>query len=451
MISPLPGSYRDRHSRVSVGNDSVVREFDPVGAEWFLAAVDSGLIGELTRDGLLVAYETVSVDPFGIRSPRLPFVTYPYEWTGEMLRDAGLLTLEIARRAWDAGFHLRDASAFNVVFSGGRPVMVDLGSFRPGHTAFFLAYGQFCDHFLNPLALASATKVSQRSAWSSLEGLSAVDARRLVRSRLLRPGLTRNIWARAALEMRSAGMEAKDQHALREGFGLSPAAIRRMFDKLTDVLVRLDIGSLGAWEAYERSHSYTETELALKAEFVRGAAVKHAGSRAVDVGANVGRFSEILAQSFASVVAVESDEATVEILYQRQKRAEISPRVVPMVVDIADPTPGRGFAGRERQSALDRLAGADLIVWLAVFHHLVVSRNIPLPMLFDFAAEMSPNHVIEHVSPDDEMSKLLLTSRNEDSWPFDRETFEAKASTRFLIVASQEISPTRTLYELVRK
>lgn len=451
MTAPAAGSYRDRHSGITFEADRVRRRFDAEGAEWFRSALESGLIDELTSAGLIIEHLVIAEDPFVVESPVIPAVTFPYEWTASMLRDAGLLTLEIARRAWDAGFHLRDASAFNVVFRNGKPTMVDLGSFRPGHTPYFLAYGQFCDHFLNPLVLAATTGVSVRAGWHSLEGLPAPTVRSLVRSRLLRPGLLRHVWARAALERRAETMKSGDRKALRTEFGLPPDAIRKSFDQLSEILQRLDLTGSGVWDEYEHTHSYGGDEARAKADFVRNVAERHSGRMAVDVGANTGTFSDVLAPSFDVVVAVEPDEATVELLYRRINEGELPSNIVPMVMDIVDPSPGRGFSNEERPSALDRLQGAELMIWLAVFHHLVISRNVPLSMLFALAADLAEFHVVEHVAPEDTMVQLLLSSRDEIPWPLDQEAFEAAADERFEVVESRRVSETRTLYELRRR
>ena len=175
-----PESYRDPMSRIEFSPDSVTRYFSAEAATWFQRVESTGLLSDLVGDGLLQPYETSMLGDGSmvVTSPRIPFVTYPSEWTTGMLKDAALLTLDVVVRSWDRGVHVRDASAFNVVFDGCRPVFVDHGSFRPGHTSFWLAYGQFCDHFLNPLAFNALTGAAQRIVWnSSLEGLSAQDLR----------------------------------------------------------------------------------------------------------------------------------------------------------------------------------------------------------------------------------------------------------------------------------
>ena len=427
----------------------MVRTFDEEGAEWFLAAHSSGLLADLSSDGLVVGYAIRSTDPLTIESPLLPMVTFPYEWTPTMLKDAAAVTLEIAIRAWDAEFHLRDASAFNIVFHDGRPIMVDLGSFRPGHTPFFLAYGQFCDHFLNPLAVAQTLGVSPRSLWSSLEGLGADDAKRLMRKKALRPRYLRHIWARARLEAGSESLGESQRRDVRAQYGLPPDAIRKAMDSLRTVVASVDPAAGGVWGSYEQVCSYEGTETDIKGDFVARAASRASGRLALDIGANAGHYSQILSPHFETVVAIEPDEAAADTLYRRLKDGALSGNIVPMVIDIVDPPGGRGFGNRERQPALERIERADLVTWLAVIHHLVLGRNVPLELIFELAERLSDHHVFEHVDPKDEMSKLLLSSKDEPPWALDRTSFESALERNFTVVDTVDVTPTRRLYEAV--
>jgi len=449
LTEPSARSFRDRHSGVRFEGDRVVRSFDREGADWFLAAHDAGLLRDLLHEGLIVDYTIVSEEPLTIHAPRLPLATYPYEWTPTMIKDAATSTLDVALRAWDAGFHLRDASAFNMVFHEGRPVLVDLGSFRPGHTSFFLAYGQFCDHFLNPLAVAETVGISPRSVWASLEGLSADQARRMMGAKALRPRYVRHIWARARLERSSESLDAAERRGVRTGLGLPPEAIRKAIDKLRATVEAIGVSAEGTWGSYEQACSYEQEQTDIKGDFVRRVASKHPGAVALDIGANAGHYSGILAPHFRTVVAIEPDEEAADALYERVKTGTLPANIVPMVVDVADPSGGRGFENRERPAAMDRIGGADLVVWLAVIHHLVLGRNIPLPMVFEMALRLADWHVFEFVDPEDDMSRLLLAARDESPWPMDRSTFEREMQERFNIIDEVEVTPTRRLYEVV--
>lgn len=449
MTQPSANSYRDRHSGVRFEDDFVVRTFDDEGAEWFLAAHESGLLADLSSDGLIVDHAIRSRDPLVVESRRLAVATFPYEWSPSMLKDAARLTIDIAIRSWDAGFHLRDASAFNVLFHDGGPLLVDLGSFRPGHTPFFLAYGQFCDHFLNPLAVADGLGVSPRSVWWRLDGLSADQAKRMMRSKALKPRYLRHIWARARLESGSESLEADQRLDVRTRYGLPPEAIRKAMEGLRSLVDSIEPGAGGAWGSYEQACSYDQAETELKGEFITRVSSKSEGRLALDIGANAGHYSQRLAPHYQTVVAIEPDEAAADRLYLRLKDGSLPGNITPMVVDIVDPSGGRGFANRERASTLQRIEGADLVIWLAVIHHLVLGRNVPLPMVFQLARQLSTHHVFEHVDPSDDMSKLLLSSRDEIPWPLDRDTFEFALNQGFRIVDAVDVTPTRRLYEAV--
>ena len=431
----------------------VRRTFGEVGAEWFLAAHRSGLLQDLVERRLLHPYEVADLDGRVVAiSKEVPVATYPYEWSFNMLRDAAMLTLEVIQISWQAGYHLRDASAFNVLATDEGLRFIDLGSFRPGHTPFWFGFGQFCDHFLNPLVLAHLSGTEARWAWQrSLEGLPAGDLRRLLRRRLLRRGLFSHIWLRAALENRNSSLDEKQRTGLRTQTGLPPAVIATRFDRLAGLLGRLDAPNERGWSGYTTECSYSEDESEVKKDFVETAARRWAGDLAVDVGANTGIYSEILSRSFQTVVAIEGDESALDALYVRQTDGALPGNVRPVLADILDPSGGRGLLGFEHPSLLHRLKSADLVVWLAVLHHLVISSNLPLTLFADLAKAMGPHHVVEFVSSDDSMARLLAAGRSEPGWPLDRATFEMEMGRHFETIDQAEISETRRIYAFARR
>ena len=449
---PSPVSFRDSQSRVVIEGDVVRRTFTGDGAEWFRAAHQSGLLTDLVERRLLYPYQTSELDGrLVVTSQPIAVPTFPYEWSYNMLRDAALLTLEVAELAWKAGFHLRDASAFNVLFSDDGPRFIDLGSFRPGHTPYWFAFGQFGDHFLNPLVMAHASGVEAKWAWQrGLEGLSAADLRGLLGRKLVRPGLFTQVWLRAALEARNASTSVDERTRLRNQAGLPPEAIASRFGRLANLIQGLDAPPKKGWAEYQGECSYTDPQSAAKTGFVEAAARKWAGDLAIDVGANTGAYSEILSKHFRTVAAVEGDEAALDTMYLRQRSGSLSGNVRPILADILDPAGGRGVMGMERPALLSRLGNASLVSWLAVLHHLVVSSNLPLSLFAEMAASMAPNHVVEYVSPEDPMAKLLTAGRPEPPWALDVDTFEREMANRFETVDRSDISDTRRMYALTR-
>jgi hypothetical protein len=366
-----------------------------------------------------------------------------------MLSDAAILTLEVARLSWDAGFHLRDASAFNVLFTDNGPRFIDLGSFRPGYTPYWFAFGQFCDHFLNPLVLASLGGGEARWAWQlGLEGMSASELRRLLGRRLFRRGVFSNVWLRAALEARNASMSEAERSQLRSGAGLPPEAVADRFSRLQHLVRHLPVPDRQGWAGYQDNCTYTESQATAKLEFLESVAARHGGALAIDVGANTGVYSQILSKHYRNVAALENDESALDRMYRGQQAGKIAGNVRLVLADILNPSGGRGVLGRERPDLISRFGSADLVCWLAVLHHLVISANLPLSLFAELAASMGRRHVVEHVSPDDPMARLLSSGRPEAPWPFDVETFEQTMGEHFETEARLDVSDTRRLYAL---
>jgi SAM-dependent methyltransferase len=220
-------------------------------------------------------------------------------------------------------------------------------------------------------------------------------------------------------------------------------------DRMTKDIGRLKPTAATAWVGYEGSNTYSAKEEALKLDALgRLVAMVEPRRLVVDLGANTGRYSVALADVFARVIALDLAEGAVEQLYQRVRAGEVAPHVTPAATDLLDPTPARGLMNQERLALFDRLEGADLFVWLALIHHLVISRNVPLGLVATMARRLGRTHIIEHIGPDDPMSRLLSASKPETSWPLDRATFEQAMRREFVIAGMEQITPHRHLYLL---
>jgi hypothetical protein len=446
---PWAQSFRDPQSGVEFADHEVRRRLGGEAEAWFRETEASGLFEELVDLGLLVPYELrEEAGETIVVSPRIPVVLYPTEWTSGMLKDAALVTLEVIQRAWDRGIRVRDATAFNIVFDGGRPVFVDHGSFQPGLTSFWRAYGQFCDEFLNPLALNAVAGISQRSVWaSSLNGLGAGDLRKALGFRSLRHGLLRHVALRAFLDRRGEKLDLGERVDLRTGFGLPAEKTRKLMGRVQRVIEGLEPMDSGEWTDYETDNSYQLEESSRKAAALREMAeIVPDHQLAVDIGANTGTYAAVLAEVFEKVLAVDLAEGTVDRLYQRLKHGSLPASITPGVLDALDPTPGRGVLGAERQGFRERFDSADLFVWLAVIHHLVISRSVPLEILVQHIRGFGPRHVIEHVGPDDPMARLIAAAKTDPPWPLDVGAFEAAVSGVFRIRQKEPITAHRTLY-----
>jgi hypothetical protein len=446
-VIPHYGSYRDPRSSISVDGDSVTRRFDAQGAEAFRSAEDKGLIPELFAQGLIPEYQIVRSDPLEVRSSLIKFVSYPDEWTPEMLRDAGLLTLKVARTLWAAGFHLRDASAYNVVFDGAEPKFVDLGSIGAGRTPSWTGYAQFCDHFLSPLLIESYLNIPFRGIWS-LEGVPLKTAARMFRGlSRFRSGVFANVLLRSRLEASHADDSAEERTSTRRDLALSANTVDHLMQKMERTLTGLRFSDQSTWANYEASNSYKDGEELVRDEAVRAFALQTEHRRvALDVGANAGRHSRLLGEVFPSVVSLDLDEVAVEIHRQRLMGEPSDSKIFPIVADLARPTPATGFMNAERSDLLNRLKGVDAVTWMAVIHHLVITESIPLANLAEMAAQLADRHLIEFVAPDDPMVILLSSSKDGEHHLYSSAAFEEAFGVHFRLEALGPTSKERHLY-----
>jgi SAM-dependent methyltransferase len=456
-----PGSFRDPSGFVFRRDGIVHRQVNQSFAREWDDLVASGLLDTLRAKGILVAHESA---PLGaalrpdlahavIRPEPLDFVSYPYEWSFGQLRDAALLTLQAQNVAAEAGFTLRDATAYNVQFQRGRPLLIDTLSFEraePG--AAWLAYRQFCEHFLAPLALMARRDVRcGRMLRDFVDGIPLDLAATLLPGRTkLNPGLLSHIHLHARAQTRYAD-QAEAGAAAASQRTMSPLRQRALIDSLRRTVEGLRWDPSGTeWADYADNTSYAEGAARRKDELVREFLRETPGERVWDLGANTGRFSRIAADLGRRVVAWDVDPAATERHYRRV-RADGTTTILPLVLDLANPSPGLGWANAERRSLGDR-ADADIVLALALVHHLAISRNVPLERLADFFAGLAPGLIVEFVPKDDPMVRRLLATR-EDVFPdYTIEAFRAALGRRFEILAEAPIEGTsRSLLRLQRR
>lgn len=414
-----PGSWRDPAGFVYRRDGVIHRQIAPVFASDWEAYRASGLHDRLVARGMVLPFTEAPIadacDPATawrvIRPEPLPVLSWPWEWSVGQLRDAALLTLDLAVAGLDAGFDLRDASPFNIQLRGTRPVHIDTLSFarRTAETPW-AGYRQFCRAFLAPLALMTTRDVRlgllQRSF---LDGIPLdLAARLLPRRTRLRLGLATHLHLHARAEARHATAGAARAGAVR----LSDARLRALLLNLRGTVAGLRWEPAGTeWADYAENTSYLPEAAAAKDRIVGAMAAAVGPTIAWDLGANTGRYSAIVAGLGARVVAWDIDPAAVE-RHHRALVAAGEERITPLLVDLADPGPALGWALRERASFLER-ANADLVLALALVHHLAIGRGVPLPMIAGLFAELAPHLIVEWIPRDDPMAERLLAGRHD--------------------------------------
>lgn len=448
-----PGSYRDPTSGVFTSGGRILRGVRGTAAADLKALMDTDLWASLARAGHVVdtnvSDESLVDFELVLEHERIPFVSYPYEWPFSMLKRAALLQLEILRESLREDYILKDATPYNVQWVGARPTLIDVGSFQrlaPGDA--WIGYRQFCRLFLFPLMLRAYLDVPFRQ-WlrGDLEGLPAGVLWRLLgwRQRLRIPVLTHvGLQARAERAYEDA---AVDVRAEIQAAGFKKELIEANVNRLHRLVSALSWKQSGSgWSDYAAQHPHVADDRSAKADFVK-AALRDLSPRTVwDVGTNDGYFARLAADAGAFVVAMDSDEVSVDRLY-RDLSAEDVENILPLVIDLANPSPAQGWRGEERQS-LDARGRPDLVLCLAVAHHLAISNHIPLASVLDWLAAVAPHAVIEWVEPDDPMvMRLSRNRRPEEVHEYESKLFEQLLSERFEVVDCRPLpSGTRSLY-----
>jgi hypothetical protein len=454
-------SWRDPAGFVYRRDDALLRQIQPSWVDEWRAFAASPLAKRLVDGGRLVRWEDA---PLGeafddtaaavIRPEVVPFISYPYEWTFGQLRDAALLTLDIQAAAIAADWTLKDASAYNVAFRGVTPVLIDHLSFqRLPPESPWVAYQQFCEHFLAPLALMARRDVRLgRMLRDRLDGIPLDLAAALLPGRTrLRLGLGAHIHLHARSQRSHAG-DARKPTEVR----LSRSRLSALVESLRGTVEGLRWEPSGTeWADYaDKGHlSYEGGTPDAKEVIVRGLLEQVGGGpgrTCWDLGANTGRFSAIAAALGYRVLSFDIDPAAAE-RHHRALRAAGRTDTTPLVMDLADPSPGLGWAGRERASLVDR-ANADVILALALVHHLGIGRNVPLAMVMDLFADLAPQAIVEWVPRGDPMVDVLLASREDVFSDYTTEGFEAALRPAYEVRSRTPIpgSP-RVLYHLVRR
>lgn len=371
MRSPRfePGSFRDRDGRVFYLEGAVHRGLTArAWADW-RALSETRFFAQATAAGKIVRTEESDLGEEELRSlgeswvgalrhDRIPFVSYPYEWSFSMLRDAALLQLELLEGALVEGMTLKDCSPFNIQWLGSAPVFIDVASFqRRPEGEPWIGYLQFCQLFLYPLMLAAYKGIDFRS-WlrGALEGITPEDFSRVMSARdLLRPGVFKHVYLQAKLRQRTRDARHSVRRQLQDA-GFGHQLILNNVRQLHKLVAGLDWRPPeSGWVSYAECNTYAASERGDKEEFVRRAAARRRRTLAWDLGCNTGAFSRILSEHADYTVAIDSDPQVIDRLYSELSQ-EADGKILVLVNDLADPSPDRGWRGRERQALAGRPA-----------------------------------------------------------------------------------------------
>lgn len=461
---PVPGSrnklsssFRDPSGFLFLREGELFRQVNQSYREDYELLISSGLYEALVAEGLLIPHREVELPPEDpgpaykvIKPEPVLFISYPYEWSFSQLKSAALATLAIQKKALQFGMILKDASAYNVQFVGCRPVFIDTLSFeryREGEP--WVAYRQFCQHFLAPLALMSRCDIR-------LGGLLRlhIDGVPLDLASSLLPRRTRfsfSLLSHIHLHARSQARHADDAGVGKADSGVrkrkvSKLAFRGIIDSLETAVKKLSWKAGGTeWGDYYGATNYSERAQEDKKRRVAEYLSRLSPKLVWDLGANTGIYSRLAAERGAYTVASDVDPAAVEKNYLKA-RAEKSEKILPLLIDLTNPSPGIGWEHRERMSLLER-GPADVVLALALVHHLAISNNLPFYKIAEFFRRVGRDLIVEFIPKEDSQVRRLLASREDIFSGYNRESFEEVFSAYFRIEDSAPIADSeRTIY-----
>jgi len=447
---PLPSSYRDHSGFVFEKDGVIYRQVNQVFKNDFEKFIQSGCYEKLANKDFVVKHQqlntnlTGSPDWFTTLAPeKISYITYPYEWSFDMLKDAALLTLSLVKEGLPSGLILKDATPFNIQWQKGKPVLIDTLSFEiydPSQP--WIAYRQFCECFLAPLILMHHSgEPLQKMLMIYPDGIPL----RLVKKLL--PWKTKfslhsylHIHLHAKIAERNPGT-AKKNTAFTE-------------TKLKNLVTSLEIlvnslqwkGRKTTWEDYYREASGREGYLEKKKEIIKKWLSETGPYRSIlDLGGNTGEFSKDLISGHPSILVADFDHSAINNLYKSCKKNK-STHILPLVFDVANPSPAIGVNNEEREIFQKRIH-TDIVFALALIHHLAIGKNIPFTSIAKFLSQISNSLLIEFVPKTDEKVEVMLALKKDIYSNYTEDFFEKDFQQYYSIKKKEEIGNTgRKLY-----
>lgn len=455
----LPSSFRDPCGFIFEKQGVLYRQVSRVYQQNYDLLMKSGLYERLVKDGKMVPHqevEGVAYDPdtaYKILAPEhLDFISYPYEWCFSQLKNAAVLTLDIQLMALKHNMSLKDASAYNIQFKDGGPVFIDTLSFEQYQEGRpWVAYRQFCQHFLAPLALMAKKDIRfGRMLALYLDGIPLdLASAMLPGSTWFRPGLALHLHVHAKTQ-KAYGQSSREEHKDRAKHRpVSRAGLEGILNSLARTVEKLHWEAGGTeWGDYYADTNYTESAFGEKTRLIAGYLDVVKPEKVWDMGANTGVFSRIASSRGILTFSFDMDPAAVEINY-RQACDKKEKRLLPLLMDLTNPSASLGWDCQERSSIYQR-GPADCVMALALMHHLAVSNNVPFDRMAEMFWRLGKYLIIEFIPKSDSQVRRLLRSREDIFDQYNQSHFEAAFSSYFSIEKTEAIKGSERILYLMK-
>jgi len=444
-------SFRDSNGFLFYIENELYRVINSSYKEQYDHLINSELYKKLTENNLLISHEEIDNLEIDysyykiIKPKKIPFISYPYEWSFSQLKDAALLTLRIQKGAMKYGMTLKDASAYNIQFFNGKPIFIDTLSFeiyKDGQ--IWKPYKQFCQHFLAPLALMSKKDIRLNLLLKTfIDGIPLdLTAKLLPKTTFGNFGLMAHIHAHAKSQKH---YEDKEDTTIKEQT-ISKRSFEGLIENLESSIKKMAWKEdKTEWGDYYSDTNYSEKSFEEKKEIISSTIETTNPQIVWDLGANTGIFSRLASNQGINTISFDIDPLAVEKNYLESIKNN-EQNILPLILDLTNPSSNIGWNNDERYSFLER-GPTDLVFALALVHHLAISNNVPLSKIAEFFATISKSLVIEFIPKSDSQVKRLLATREDIFENYDEENFEKEFSKFFKISSSKKLTDSqRTVY-----
>lgn len=444
-------SFRDSSGFLFYIENELYRVINYSYKEQYDHLINSELYKKLTENNLLISHEEINNLEIDysyykiIKPKKIPFVSYPYEWSFSQLKDAALLTLRIQKGAMKYGMTLKDGSAYNIQFFNGKPIFIDTLSFEMYEDGqIWKPYKQFCQHFLAPLALMSKKDIRLNLLSKTfIDGIPLdLTAKLLPKTTFGNFGLMAHIHAHAKSQKH---YENKEDTKIKERT-ISKRSFEGLTDNLDSSIKKMTWKEDNTeWGNYYSDTNYSEESFEEKKKIILSTLEKITPRIVWDLGANTGIFSRLASDQGINTISFDIDPLAVEKNYLESLKNN-EQNILPLILDLTNPSSNIGWNNDERISFLQR-GPADLVFALALVHHLAISNNVPLYKIAEFFSTISKFLIIEFIPKSDSQVKRLLTTREDIFKNYDEQNFEKEFSKFFKITSSQKlVESERTIY-----
>lgn len=451
-MQPLSSSYRDTDGFVFEHQGKIYRYVHPKYDPHYSQLMSSGLYNELIKKQYLIAHEELAdINEFDMHAGKIllpqqiAFISYPYEWSFDMWKDAALLTLKVILASLQKEMILKDATPFNIQFVQGKPVFIDTLSFENYVTGNpWVAYRQFCECFLGPLLLMKYCHPDINKLFTVYPNGIPLN----VLTSLL-PGKSKwNLNTFLHIHLQSK-LSAKAKKQAGKVENMPKQKLQILIKGLQSFVKKIAVKKLKTtWDDYYTDTILGADYLQAKTLLVQSFSNEVEFGNVIDLGANDGHFSMVFAAN-KNIIATDADPNCINDLYLKIKNQKIN-NILPLTVNLVTPSPAIGWANKERYSINERYK-ADLVLALALVHHLAIANNIPLQLIANWLHPMASNLIIEFVPKEDEKVKLLLQNRKDIFTDYSLAHFKSVFVGKYELIKEEKIANTQRVLFLMKR